>query len=260
MTLRVLSYNIWGIPCWVAGSPRKKRISQMSPKLNRYDLVAIQENYYRSPYLLSQVTHEHTQHFLRATRRFRISGAGLSLLSGYPLEHLDEISWDNCNGVFGAGNDCIATKGVQAVRISLDPSEPDLELDVYNIHLDAGKSLADQLTRESQIEQFLLAIAKHSADKAVLILGDSNLKRDDTGRAIDRRTFKRLLDSANLTDGCQAVSCPQPALIDIILFRGSERVSIRPLEWQQATEFRTKDGEELSDHPAISMQFLIELK
>jgi endonuclease/exonuclease/phosphatase (EEP) superfamily protein YafD len=63
-------------------------------------------------------------------------------------------------------------------------------VDIYNLHKDAGATDADQKERASNLAQGL-----HSADKAVIVMGDTN-----TSYTRELDTIREFLEGQKLTD------------------------------------------------------------
>ena len=73
----------------------KKYIKQISPKLNSYDVVNVQENFAYNKDLNSQITFKYKTDFSGNVP----FGDGLMTFSKYPLYNYDRIGWDKIFGI-----------------------------------------------------------------------------------------------------------------------------------------------------------------
>ena len=114
--------------------------------------------------------------------------------------------------------------------------------------MDAGPSGGDVDARLAQVQQLATAINANSVNHAVIVAGDTNLKPAD-----DSETLAALLSDANLSDSCQALSCPEPERIDRIMYRSSSTLMLTASSWQVDSSFVDEQGEDLSDHEAVAV-------
>ena len=174
--IRVLTYNVHGLPDIITGDDTEARMLAISPRLNEFDLAAIQENFFYSAALSGDVEGRFAYHFTER-KPGTIAPGGLSVYSVLPAGEIGGDPWEACNGYLDAANDCLASKGFEFLRIVV-PFTP-ISFDVYDLHMDAGNSAADDTARAAQAEQLLSAIDAQSAGQAVMVLGDFNLSIDD---------------------------------------------------------------------------------
>ena len=257
-SLTIMIYNVHGLPQFITGDDTRARMVEISPKLGGFDLVALQENFAHSAELMKDVTYPQVDHSDKIIEG-RAYGSGLTMLSLLPLKVLEKAPWEVCNGLAGNANDCLAAKGFQGMRVALKGGCPAWGVDVYNLHMDAGGDKEDRAARDKQVEQLLEAIGGHSSDRAVLVVGDTNMKAGPS-RDRDKEQYERLLKGAGLGDSCAAIKCPELDHIDRIMFRSSDRVKLTVQQWQVEKRFVDQKGRPLSDHPAISVRFLGEMK
>lgn len=252
-----LTYNVHGLPDPITGNDTSARLEALAPMLAPFGVVGLQEDFLEDEH---QVVAELAGHPFRTwfedVLDDRAFGSGLSLFSRPEHVAVHTRHYDTCHGRYDHGSDCLASKGVQMVRIRLAPS-PGAEIDVYNTHLDAGGSPGDREAREQQIGTVLSMIAEHSAGRAVVLLGDTNLHAD---REHGAAQLDRLLQEAGLSDACEATGCPEPNHIDRILFRSGERLRLRVERWRRESSFVDERGRPLSDHPALSATLRWELR
>ena len=195
-TLEVVSYNVHGLPGFVTGDDTLARLRRISPRLRAFDVVGLQEDFLDEGHSLLLGGTDHP-----ARRRFasklpqRVYGSGLTTLARAKVLATRELHFTTFHGVVGAGADGLASKGFQITRLQLAAG---VELDVYNSHLDAGGALGDSRARASQVAQLTSAIQTFSAGRAVLFLGDTNLKPE---RPRDARILAGWLEATSLPSG-----------------------------------------------------------
>lgn len=237
--LTVLSYNVAGVPFGLSRSDPGRNVPLISPLLNRFDLVLIQESFGYTRQLMSAATHP-----FRYGPPAGIFNDGLALLSRAPTGAVARQRWRLCHGLLGAGSDCLASKGFSVTSLELARGA---EVHVYNLHMDSGRDRLDHLARAAQAVQLLDELATRSAGAAVIVGGDTNLA------LAQDRAVERLLERGGLTDVCQALGCGEPR-IDRIFYRGSSELELRALSWKIDPSFVDSQGQPLSDHEAIAVR------
>lgn len=248
LELTVLTYNVAGLPQGVSGSSPAQNTAKISPKLNAYELVVVQEDFSYHAELVSAATHPHQSTPGPKGLLPTDLGDGLSALSTLPFSGYARTKWSKCNGTFDQKNDCLTSKGF--ARMTLDVGGGAV-VDVYNAHFDAGREPGDVSARDAQVSQLVAAIASQSAGRAVVVAGDTNMK------ATDEPTLQRLLTGAGLTSACRALSCPDPSRIDRVLYRSAADVKIKARRYA-VESFTDAAGKPLSDHDPVSVRLSIE--
>lgn len=262
---RALTYNVAGLPEGLSGSHPLTNTPQISPRLNPYELVVVQESWQTpnpNPAAPLRVYHEllvaDALHPFKSPpmplpfgtdprRPTAIVSDGLNHFSQFPFGEVIRVAWVDCDD---SAADCFSLKGFSATRMHLARG---VTVDLYNLHGEAGSTPNDDVLREQGVRWLAAFMNMYSAGRAVLVGGDFNLHTDEEP---DRTTFELLLSLANLSDACAALSCPDPARIDKWLFRGSDALAITPLAWSnESTLFLDPDGEPLSDHDPIAVRF-----
>jgi hypothetical protein len=244
----VLTYNVAGLPEALSGSSPSVNIPQISPMLNAYELVLVQEDFWYHHELVAQVDHPYRSSPMWERPGLLRMGDGLNRFSRFPLGALTRVTWSECNGALDCDSDCLTTKGFSVSGVELAAG---LALDVYNLHMDAGGCEGDIHARGVQTEQLLEKIRTRSAGKAVIVAGDTNLKRS---RPDDVESLEHLLSEANLRETCLFLNCEQET-IDRVLFRGSDSVSLVPVSWGHPPQFVDTEGHDLSDHKPVAVRF-----
>jgi hypothetical protein len=267
-----LTYNVAGLPAGLSGSEPDVNTELISPLLNPYDLVLVQESWINPDppipglevfheVLVSQVTHP----FLSEPAPPPLGGDprrpealvsdGLNRMSRFPFGELTRVMWDDCFGGAdtsdGGAADCLSQKGFSVATTTIAPG---VEIDVYNLHGEAGNTPLDQQFRAGDFEQLAEFIAARSGGRAVIVGGDFNLNTD---RAVDREVFDAFLAATGLTDVCGVLDCGDDAdRIDKFVYRSGGDVTIAPLTHRFEREtFRRDDGAPLSDHDPLAVMF-----
>ena len=161
---------------------------------------------------------------------------------GYFEEH-----FTGCNGILDDASDCLASKGFQVLRVSLGGET----LDLYNTHHEAGGAAVDRAVREEQVDAIIASMDGRSAGRAVLLMGDTNLRWSDPEDVPGLEAYR----DAGLLDACDLTHCSEPDHIDRFLMRSSDTLDITATDWWRDERFIDANGEELSDHPAIGGRF-----
>ncbi len=242
----LLSYNIAGLPQGISPSNPEKNTPLMSPLLNKYDIVLVQEDFVFHNELKSEAKHAFQSDSNNGPGQFDF-GDGLNRFSGFPFTPFRRQPWTVCSD--NSGNDCLAKKGFSSGRTQLASG---VEIDIYNLHMDSGNTQEDWTARNSQVRQLLMEINSRSGGRAVIVAGDINLNIEN--RPEDVQLLQTLLDGAGLTDACQVLSCGIN-LVDRILFRGRHLLDLQAISWKIDSDFVDEQGIALSDHNAVGVSF-----
>lgn len=247
--ITLLTYNVHGLPDSLTNTerPTAERMARIAPLLDDYDVIGLQEDFDADNHalLVSEATHPGRWWFSATVDEARAYGAGLAVLSRVPSSGYAEEHYLACNGVLDGSSDCLASKGFQVVTLDLGGRQ----LDVYHTHHEAGRGPDDVAARGEQVEQVLASMDGRSAGRAVLLLGDTNIRVSDPS---DEPLLGRYLD-AGLREGCDEVGCPEPGHIDRFLLRDGGGLSLTVEAWSREEQFVDEDGADLSDHPAIAL-------
>jgi hypothetical protein len=269
-----LTYNVAGLPEPLSGSEPATNTRLISPLLNDYDLVLVQEDWVDpdppvAPFdfyhddLISAVDFPHLS--IPATpplgsdsrRPEALVADGLNFLSRYPFGEITREMWTGCFGGLdtsdGGAADCASQKGFAFTRLEI---APDLEIDLYNLHAEAGSTAADVEHSAADFEQLAAFIAEHSRRRAVIVGGDFNLHTDEEP---DATVFETFLDETGLADVCDELGCGRDAdQIDKFVFRSGGGVEIEALRHRFVRrKFQRDDGEPLSDHDPLAVTFRV---
>jgi endonuclease/exonuclease/phosphatase family metal-dependent hydrolase len=242
--LKVLTYNIAGLPDGFMTAHPSANMPRIGALLAHYDLALIQEDFAFGSLLRKSVNLPfQSPAFVREGRLH--FGDGLSQFAVLPFTALQRDAWSTCHGVLDSYFDCLTPKGFISTRQRLADG---VEIDVYDVHLDAGPSEADQRAREAQVDQLIDAISRRSAGRALLLAGDTNIRRhDDLLQHFERAT--------GLVDACSTLHCPEPRRIDRVFYRSSPALAFAPRKWSIDRRFVDAKGQPLSDHLAVAVEF-----
>ena len=273
-TFTALTYNVAGLPQGTnPGQFPAVNTPLISPKLNAYDIVLVQEDFKYHTQLIADVTHPYqsvkSTHDRPGTAVPNGLGDGLNTLSRTPFTDFTRVMWTDCFGVFTNSSDCLAPKGFTFQRNELAPG---VFLDVYNLHADVGSAAGDLNARRLELRQLYAFIGANSAGNAVLVMGDTNSRYTRNGDilpellsvagltdvwvALARGGSVPVISASNLNSGC-AISqadgnCER---LDKIFYRSSTTVVLTPTLYSVPTTFVDGAGAQLSDHYPVAAKF-----
>ncbi|WP_201747778.1 endonuclease/exonuclease/phosphatase family protein [Dyadobacter flavalbus] len=263
----VITYNIAGLPAIIssAATERSSSIAEIGLRLNRFDIVHVQEDFNYHENLYAQ---GNTHAFRTETKGGVPLGDGLNTLSRYPVRDLRRITWNDCTGA-----DCLTPKGFTFSRIEVAKN---VFIDFYNIHANAYNDLPAAAARRKNMAQFSEYIKIHSHDNAVIVMGDlnghysyfyDNIKLLNTENKLEdvwtsfvhKNRFPPVHKDLPVSNILSINESSET--IDKILFRSSRLLEIHVSDYQlQNLLFLNQDGIPLSDHHPVSAQFSWNLK
>ncbi|HMR05063.1 MAG TPA: hypothetical protein PKA88_04785, partial [Polyangiaceae bacterium] len=100
-TFSVLTYNVAGLPQGISGGNPIVNTPLISPKLNAFDLVYVQEDFTYHTQLISAVTHSFKSTPLSTGGAL---GDGLNRLARYQFSGFTRTAWTACYGTFDSGS------------------------------------------------------------------------------------------------------------------------------------------------------------
>ncbi len=270
LELSVLAYNVAGLPQGISGSNPAVNTVQISPLLNPYDLVVVQEDFAYHNDLVSAITHPYVSVKDTSDRppfAFGL-GDGLNTFSRLPFTDFTRVTWEECFGTFSNSSDCLTPKGFSVERHALREG---VFLDVYNWHADAGSDPEDQVVRRAEVRQLIAFMQGFSSDNAVLLMGDTNSRYTREGDILQELLgvtglsdawieFARGGDvpgrGASLRAGCATDPAgPDCERVDKILYRSSDVLRLELLDHDVPAGFVDATGQPLSDHEPVSARF-----
>jgi hypothetical protein len=268
-----LAYNVAGLPEGLSSSQPAMNTQYISPLLNDYDLVLVQEDWLtpeNNPFGL-RVYHDilaaSAQHPFQSTpapcplganpaRPSALVSDGLNEFSRFEFRDVTRVPWEGCFGALGANDggasDCGAMKGFS---VAVHVLAPGIEVDVYDLHGEAGSTASDQQLQEADYRQLAAFINDRSGGHAVVLGGDTNL-HTQSGNP-DAAIWQTFLTDTGLTDVCQSVECGvDRTVIDKFAYRSNDAVAIAPLSHRfERDKFVRPDGMPLSDHSALAVRY-----
>jgi len=231
---KVLLWNVWLLPPPLSDRIVRARARKISPLLNGYDMVILNEAFAFKSTLLSQTNYPH-HILLKRKSILDVLDSGMIILSKHPFTKTDMEHYHSRGGW-----DRLASKGIIFCRVALPNGE---EIDVYGTHMQAGSLDAEQQSRDDQGHQLAEFILRHSGEKGrwVVVAGDMNMgptrNPDFQGYSVHysslldakRRvaTFEKLKTKANLRD---VTSPGWEQDINRFLVRGIDNVKVEYLE------------------------------
>jgi endonuclease/exonuclease/phosphatase family metal-dependent hydrolase len=264
-TLTVLTYNVAGLPEGLssAPSPRQSATTEIGRRLGPFDLVDVEEDFNYHASLYAADGHP----YRTPTSGGAGIGSGLNTLSNYPydVDDFERVHWNSCQLDSG---DCLTPKGFTFLRVRLAEGD---DVDVYNLHTNAGTSSGDESSRASNLAQLTAFLRAHSTGNAVVVMGDTNTRYT---RADD--TIAAFAADNGLTDawvqlerggvapaaGSPTLGCDENAItdtcevVDKILYRSNPLLTLTATAYHdEHAGFLTASGAMLSDHDPISVRF-----
>ena len=236
-TLKVVSYNVQVRPVLDDAG----KLPEIGKRITDFDIVGIQELFVGAERLKNAAGGMNFRYFAPRRHIFKIVNSGLAVLSRYPVESTAQEYFQK----EGSFENVLGSKGIFMTRIIIDGQV----LDFYTTHLAAGREKDSGAARQSQTEQIIRFIQKHSpADHAVILTGDFNWKLNKL------QDFTKI----GLTHVVQTLKCPQEANIDHIFYRSGKNLNLTPQQWSVLKKpFQMPNGEYLSDHDPVLALFQI---
>lgn len=266
-TINALCYNVAGLPDLLTDSRPEKYMILVSPLLNDYDIVHVQEDFCYHDSLLAFNNHP----FVTAPSPCVPDGDGLNTFSNYPISCFERIAWRQC-----AGFDCLTPKGFSYSKIELHKG---VTIDFYNIHCNAGRTPEDLAARRDNLKQLIEYINSHSAGEPIVLMGDFNNKYTRTGDSI--RVFQEMgftdvwIDlirnndipaqtDVSLNDCIPIATSMTCEPVDKILYRSNDEMIINALSYQHGDDIRffyeNNVSLPLSDHEPLVVNFSYDFK
>ncbi len=242
----MLTYNVAGLPDTISGSNPEMFIPQISPLLNTFDMVLVQEDFWYHDELILDITLPHASVPWSDEPTFEDIGDGLNRFGIHAFDQHERVGWYACHGQVDCASDCLATKGWSFARTTIAEG---IEIDVYNLHMEAGGCPEDLEIRTNAAQDLVEAIEARSTGRAVIVAGDFNLDAVDPEDVEPLRIF---IEDGQLVDACDAVECGDQR-IDHVMVRSGTDLELQVLSWWVPEEFvDATTGEPLSDHLPVA--------
>ena len=253
VTLSVLTYNVAGLPAGISSSEPETNTPLISPLLNEYEIVLVQEDFVYHRDLARDA--EHTYHSEEKELGEKLVNDGLNRFSQYPFGELVRFPWPSCYGdalggtVTGAG-DCLAEKGFSAALTDLGLGN---DIPIVNLHMEAGDGPEDREARTEGVRFMIDYLAEQFSDRAMIVAGDFNLHGDSVEDVVNLDLLKSEL---NIVDACEVLECGDDR-IDRVFFRSGPNLELEALQWEIPSQFVDDTGAPLSDHDPIHVRFTV---
>lgn len=260
-----LSYNVAGLPEDLSQSSPEANTPLISPLLNGYDLVLVQEDWQTpdpNPIAPLRVYHEllaaDAMHPYQSEpaplplggnpeRPSALVSDGLNRFSQFPFGEVLRQHWAGCDNNSG---DCLAFKGFSVARTELAPG---VCVDVYNLHGEAGNGEGDRALKDINTRDLVAFMELYSVGRAVIVGGDFNMR---LSRIHDAANLDFLTTRTGISDACIALGIVDEEAIDKFFYRSNDSVMLSPTSCQFETDiFVTPDGGPLSDHDPLAVGF-----
>ena len=255
----ILSYNVGGLPEIISSSKPSKYTKLISPKLNQYDVVNVQEDFGYNDDLTSKLEFPYQTEFSGNVPL----GNGLMTFSKFPLLMSTKIAWKDTHGFITDGADQMIPKGFTYSSMEIKSG---YFIDIYNIHTDADTDEQSMEARRSNMAQLSEYINKVSSGKAVIVFGDTNSRYTREGDDF----YELLLKPCKLKDAWiqNIMNGEIPPIgdslmvdelgqlgevVDKIWYRSGKNIEINAATFEVLfTEFTDDEGNQLSDHYPIT--------
>lgn len=300
-SLSVLSFNVAGLPAILQNNDESGDKTTNTELIGTYlseydfDLIHVQEdfNYHaalcefkptrvqrhpdcqillpRSELTSAAQDSTDTHPFRTSTSGGAAIGSGLNTLANYPWLDFTRIKWDSCSD--NTDYDCLTPKGFTFMRLQItgtDDNSTAVFVDAYNLHADAGVTDADEVSRNSNLNQVLAYAETWSVGNAVVIFGDTNSRYSRTADT----AIRALLDAGftdawvqnaragvvptveSTCDNPQAYGNTTCETVDKVFYRSSPLLSLDADSFEYVgTWFLSTTGTTLSDHNPINVNF-----
>ena len=251
VALSLLTYNVAGLPAGISSSEPEINTPLISPLLNEYEIVLVQEDFVYHRDLARDA--DHTYHSEEKELGEKLVNDGLNRFSQYPFGELARFPWPSCYGdalggtVTGAG-DCLAEKGFSAALTDLGLGS---DIPIVNLHMEAGDGPQDREVRAEGVRFMIDYLVDQFDDKAMIVAGDFNLHGDSEEDVVNLDLLKTEL---NIEDACEVLECGDDR-IDRVFFRSGPNLELEALQWEIPSHFIDTSGAPLSDHDPIHVRF-----
>ncbi|MCR5154328.1 MAG: endonuclease/exonuclease/phosphatase family protein [Lachnospiraceae bacterium] len=261
-TFKVLSYNVGGLPAIISSSSPAEYTIQISPLLNDYDIINVQEDFAYNSELTRYLNLPYATDFTGNVP----FGDGMMTFSRFPIYMETRVGWDETHGVFTEGSDQLTPKGFSYTAIEIADG---YFVDVYNLHTDADCDEGSLAARRSNMNQIAAYINSRSAGRAVIVMGDTNSRYTREGDNFETA----VLEACGLTDCWIDLvmdgEVPEDGdalmvhelgqygeVVDKIWYRSGKNVELDATYFELLmTQFTDSEGNQLSDHYPITATF-----
>lgn len=263
-TFSILTYNVAGLPEGLSSGKPATNTVKISPLLNDFDIVNVQEDFHYHSDLISLDNHAYRSD----TSGDAAIGDGMNLFSRFAYTDFERIKWSDCYGLFDSGSDCATPKGFYMSRHFLAGGAI---LDVYNLHTDADTDDNSNAARAKNLAQILAYIESHSMGHAVIVAGDTNSRYTRPTDNVALSAFKNAGFKDTWIEKARAGVYPQSGAaalldctdknsascerVDKILYRSSAAITLSLNDSYVPNYFVDSSNQPLSDHDPLAAKF-----
>lgn len=265
-TFKVLSYNVGGLPGIISSSDPAKYTEQISPLLNNYDIVNVQEDFAYNDKLTSKLKLNYRTSFSGNVP----FGDGMMTFSRFPLLMETRVKWNDTYGFISNGADQMTPKGFTYTSVQIADGYC---IDVYNLHTDADTDEGSLAARRSNMNQLAAYIQQRSAGKAVIVFGDTNSRYTRSGDNFEEAVLKtcgltdcwiKLIMNGKVPADGDSLMVDRLGqygeVVDKIWYRSGKNIELDATYFELLmTQFTDKSGNQLSDHYPITATFKYKL-
>jgi endonuclease/exonuclease/phosphatase family metal-dependent hydrolase len=251
--LRLVTYNIWGLPAWINGAD-SARYASIAAELESHapHFILLQEVWSTSAHEAIPAGNEWST-ASNSNQKLLFHRSGLVSLSRFPIV-------DTAFHAFQAGAwpDALVNKGALKITVELSPA---LRVNVWNVHLQAGSAAR---VRSRQIVELADWVRRAEDGQAAdLIAGDFNCTPDSERYA--QLTKLLGVDSSQLGsqphfvtyDGCRSATTEARTLDYVFVRMREPQIACAATVAPALDTPRPEDR--LSDHLAVQVDFRFEL-
>lgn len=165
-------WNVWCLPSLLTDRRSRQRAAAISPLLNDYDIVVLNEAFVHKDILLSKSFHKHR--YVPPSSRFKVFDSGLLFLSKHQITKCVFERYTHAASI-----DSLVFKGIGLCNITI--SDEDGKgfgtLQVFGTHMQSERTKAAQAARRDQAAQAASFIVKHRIEGSppAVFLGDMNM-------------------------------------------------------------------------------------
>jgi endonuclease/exonuclease/phosphatase family metal-dependent hydrolase len=245
INLKLLTYNIWGLPSWMTGAPtgRYPRIARELQKLDP-DIILLQEAWTENA-RKSAPTNGNWSIARAAGQHAFFQQCGLLTLSKFPILGGEFHPFSRASFP-----DRFVTKGVLKITLALRPG---FVIDVWNVHLQDGGPPQIEQSQVSELVSWVRGTDDHQI--ADIVGGDFNCTpKSGLYKELENALGPSVLRLGNnqpfvTWDGLSSKPGAGETFDHIFIHR---RASIQSVEAQQHVAFTSADKKQrLSDHFAV---------
>ena len=245
------------------------KAKRIAAKVNKFDLVCLQECFAHDELLVSKSSHKHKVNPEKKRNCFTLVDSGLITLGNFDLI----TSYFEVYDAFSSFQDAIASKGLLMTRWNINGCI----VDIYDTHMQAAADNDNDLAAtRKQAKQLVKAVKTYTPpEHGLIICGDFNMGPYRPGKTnaqllptppytddkmmINKTTsFGVIFDGLKMSDVEDIIRPGTYDGYDRCLFRNGTKVKFTPkaIDWDR-TSFVDEDNKQLSDSFPIIVKMLV---